>query len=201
MPDLNLRQSALAHLGLNARVVTATGEAGVAVAVIAPPRQLALRGESADAGFRAAAEAGLGLALPTQPNTTATAGELSILWLGPSEWLLVGDVEPAPLAAALAGTHHALVDVSESRTVLRLAGPKVRDLLAKGSSLDLHERAFAVGNCAQSTLALTDMLLHRLPDGGGDAAFDVYVHRSVAGYLWQWLEVAAAEYGLAVLAA
>jgi sarcosine oxidase, subunit gamma len=199
VPEAHLRQSALAHLGLAARTVATIGDAGIGVTVVGPVRQLALRGESADADFLAAAEAALGTAPPTQPNTASSAGDLTVLWLGPSEWLLVGDVDPARLDSALAGTHHAMVDVTESRTVLRLSGPRVRDLLAKGCSLDLHQRVFAVGACAQSTLALTEMLLHRLPDPAEGPAFDVYVHRSSAGYLWQWLEVAAAEYGLAVL--
>ena len=199
MPDAHLRQSAFAELGLAVRTVAAIGDAGIAVSVLAPMRQFALRGDGGDAALLSAAGTALGFALPTAPNTTATANGVTALWLGPSEWLLVGDSDAARLDAALAGHHHAVVDVTESRAVLRLSGPRVRELLAKDCSLDLQERAFPVATCAQSTMALTDMLLYRQPDADTGAVFDLYVHRSFAAYLWRWLEVAAMEYGLAVL--
>src|SRR5712692_4605465 len=37
----------------------------------------------------------LGVALPVEPNTVATRGQRSVLWLGPDEWLVVDDGTPA----------------------------------------------------------------------------------------------------------
>ena len=73
---------------------------------------------------------------------------------------------------------------------------RARDLLAKGCSLDLHPRVFGRGGCAQSHLAKAQVVLHQVSD---EPAFDLYVLRSFADYLWAWLEDAAGEYGLAVV--
>ena len=46
-------------------------------------------------------------------------------------------------------------------------------------------------------LGQTAIIMHRLDTG---PTYDIHVARSYAGYLWSWLEDAAAEYGLAVSA-
>jgi sarcosine oxidase subunit gamma len=125
------------------------------------------------------------------------------LWLGPDAWLLT--CPPAEAAArieslrvALAEVHAAVVDVSDDRAVIRLAGPSARDVLAKGCPLDLHPRTFAAGRCAQSLLAKASVLLHPLDDAPGGPVFDIYVARSFAHYLWAWLEDAGREYGVGI---
>ncbi len=187
------RRSALAA---SARALQAPGKAGVRLAEIAHTGKIILRGEANDAAFMAAAETALGMMPPVQPCTSAVAGELSVLWLGPSEWLVTAppgrEAALAPgLRAALTGTHHAVVDVSESMTIIRVAGPRSRDALAKGCPLDFHPRAFAPGACAQSVLANASIILHGIDAEG---TLELYVARSYAEYLWAWLEDAAFEY-------
>lgn len=195
------RQGALDHRHLAARAVGDRGEAGVALSERRFLAKINLRGKPTKR-FREVVAQALGCEPPMKPNTVATAGELAVLWLGPDEWLVVG---PAGREAALADTlrgdlgrfHAAVTDVSEGRTVIALSGPHARDVLRKGCPLDVHPRAFKTGDCAQTTLAKAIVILHRT----GDApAYDVYVERSFADYLWSCLEDAAEEYGLAVLA-
>lgn len=203
MVDAAGRQSALAHLGLAARAGDGDDAAGVQMAERPPEGLLSLRGEGDDKAFLRAVEGVLGFGLPTKPNSTAGSAAATAFWLGPSEWLLatsglVTGLEAA-LGEALAGIHHALNDVTDGRAVLRLAGPRARELLAKATSLDLHESVFRPGDCAQTTLARTGMLLHQLaedPDAG--PSYEIYVQRSFADYAWRWLEAAAMEYGLSV---
>ena len=164
------------------------------------PTQIGLRGDPADGAFMAAAKGAFGLALPTTPNRVTTTGARRALWLGPDEWLVVTPpgAEGAMCAALHAvrpGRHVAVTDVSEGRAVIGLAGPRARDVLAKGCPLDLHPRAFGPGRCAQSTLAKALVILHQIDDR---PAYDIYVERSFADYLWTWLEDAAAEYGVAI---
>jgi sarcosine oxidase subunit gamma len=146
------------------------------------------------------------VALPVAPNTTARAGEVTVLWLAPDEWWVVtpgdGPATGGRLRRALEGVRSAVTDVSESRTCIEVRGPRARDLLVKGCPLDLHPRVFGKGQCAQSHLAKTMMTLH-MTAGDEDEdgpAFDLYVLDSFAGYLWLWLEDAAREYGLKVAA-
>lgn len=200
MADTLLRQSALAHLGLEARAVAAPTEAGVTLCERTFRDQLALRGDPEAESFVAAVESVLGVPPPLEANTVASRRGVSLLWLGPDEWLVVladgrGAKAMGQLEEALSGQHFLVSDVSCSRTVIGLAGAHAREVLAKGCSLDLHPREFGAGRCAQSSLAHAHVLLHQLDDA---PTFDLYVHRSFADYLWQWLEDAATEYGLAI---
>jgi sarcosine oxidase subunit gamma len=151
---------------------------------------LSLRGRAGDAQFVAAAGHTCGAALPLVTGSSVPAGAGHLLALSPTEWWLVTNSAPAVEASTVR-----TVDLSEGRTVIRLAGPRAREVLAKGCGLDLHPRAFAAGRCAQTPIAHIGMLLHRVDDG----AWDLYVPRSYARHFWEWLTEAAAEFGGAVL--
>lgn len=205
MVERHLHASALAHLGLAARVVESRGDAGIAMAEEARRVQLALRGEAEDTGFVEAVRKVVGVAPPLAANTVARAGEGTILWLGPDEWLVTAPAARSDLAtrlrAGLGAARHAVTEVTDSRTILRLEGPAARDLLAQGCSLDFHSSVFAPGQCASSRLALAHVLIHQLAEDAEEGpAYEIYVHRSHADYLWRWLESASEAYGFAVLA-
>lgn len=190
MAEQGTRQSPIAGWAIEAQ--------GVSIRELPFLAQVNLRGDPRDEGFAAAASAALGCALPLEPNTAADGNSLAILWLGPNEWLVVGppDTEwqiEAVLNEALAGQHVSVVDVSASRTVIELGGPKARQTLAKGCGLDLHPRSFGPGRCAQTGLAKAAIILHQTAD---DPVYRLFVRNSFAGYLAAWLRDAAAEYGL-----
>ncbi len=213
MVEAYLRQSPLAHLGLDGRAEASRGAAGVALAEHPHRGMVNLRLDPSDeTAMNAFAEA-FGFALPVQPNTTAGNGEASALWLGPDEWWIVSP-GPGPeagpeagpdladtLRAALADHFAAVTEVGESRTCIRIAGPKARALLQKGCPLDLHPRAFGPGACAQSRLAKATVAIHLVAEesAANGPAFEVYVLRSFAEYLWLWLEDAGREYGVSVI--
>ncbi|MFI1337460.1 sarcosine oxidase subunit gamma [Streptomyces sp. NPDC020845] len=139
----------------------------------------------------------LGLRLPVEPDTAVCAGDLTAVWLGPDEWLVVGrpgaqrDLESRIRSAAGDGPV-SVTDVSAQRTTVLVAGPSARDLLSHGCSLDLHPRAFGPGRCAQTTLARTQVVLVAR-DPSGEELW-VLVRSSFAGYLTDWLLDAAVEY-------
>lgn len=195
MPE---RRSALAH----ARPVRPVQDgAAVVISEIAHTGKLNLRGDIGDRAFLSAIGGVLDLVLPAEPNTVTTGHGVTALWAGPDEWILVtppGDeltVEKR-LHAAIDGTDAAVIDVTDARTVIRLRGPRAREVIAKGCPLDLHPRAFRAGQVAQSVLAGTSIMLHQVADDGDGSgpAYDLYVPRSFADHLWQWLADAAAEY-------
>ncbi|MEE8443898.1 MAG: sarcosine oxidase subunit gamma family protein, partial [Alphaproteobacteria bacterium] len=119
-----------------------------------------------------------------------------ILWLGPDEWLVLtppraqGPLEAA-LNEALAGRHVSVVDVTDARTTIRLHGADARAVLEKGCPLDLHPRAFAAGQCAQTKLAKADIVIHQRDD---TPTYDLHVACSFSRYLWDWLVDAAREF-------
>jgi len=138
----------------------------------------------------------LGLALPTEPNTVTTSGERSALWLGPDEWLVVthdarkaSEIE-ATARAAFAPDWGSVVDVSANHVVLDVSGLLARDVLAKGCSLDLHQRRFSVGRCAQTLLANAGVVVWQIDD---EPTFRLLVRTSFARHVGQWLTDASAE--------
>ncbi|MEU9347112.1 sarcosine oxidase subunit gamma family protein [Streptomyces sp. NPDC048278] len=141
----------------------------------------------------------LGVQLPLEPDTVVHAGEVTAVWLGPDEWLVVGrpgtERELESRIRTAAGDAEAAVtvtDVSAQRTTLLVGGPRARDLLAHGCALDLHPRAFGPGRCAQTTLARTQVVLVARDETR--AGFWVLVRSSFAGYLVDWLLDAAVEH-------
>ncbi len=137
----------------------------------------------------------LGMTLPVEPNTVATTGDVSCLWLGPDEWMLVAPPDQrltieAALRSALGDHPGAIVDVSANRTVIELSGSSARDLLANGCAIDLHPRAFAPGRGAQTMLGKAQVIIHQTAD---TPAFQIYGRASFATYLADWLLDAASE--------
>ncbi|WTY93268.1 sarcosine oxidase subunit gamma [Sphaerisporangium sp. NBC_01403] len=126
----------------------------------------------------------LGLRLPVEPGTWLRSGEADVLWLGPDEWLVIGDAD-LPRSEDMAVT-----DVSAQRTTLLVAGPGARDLLAHGCSLDLHPSVFGPGRCAQTMLARAQVILVAREDD----EFRVLVRASFARYLADWIIDAAVDY-------
>jgi sarcosine oxidase subunit gamma len=148
---------------------------------------IALRGSSEQ--FFAACGSVLGVRPPTEPNTVAASDTLSILWLGPDEWLVIAqDLALEKLRAALTGIHSAAVDVSSSRKALVVSGARAEEVLAKAATLDFSLAAFRVGSCAQTNIARTQGIIERR----GAEEFVLYVRSSFAPYLSAWLDDARA---------
>jgi sarcosine oxidase subunit gamma len=94
------------------------------------------------------------------------------LWLGPDEWLVVGEG-----GAAFEGAD-AIVDVSAARAVLELAGDARMDLLEQVCTLDLHPSRWRAGMCTQTLLAHVPVILQ---ERKGDTR--IYVRPSFANHL------------------
>ncbi|GHD48763.1 hypothetical protein GCM10017083_20190 [Thalassobaculum fulvum] len=146
------------------------------------------------ASLRAAVAGALGLALPG-PGRAASGGEVRALWLGPDRWMLLAEdtfALEAKLRAAAEPAGGVVVDQSHGRTILRLSGPAVREVLAKGTGVDLHPRAFAEDAVAQTGLFHLAVTLDRRR---GTGTFDVHGMRGFAQSLFESLCEAAAEFG------
>lgn len=169
--------------------------AAVRIGEVAFLTQLDLRVEpGSDAA--AAASRVLGVKLPTTACTAVTGAEgTEVLWLGPDEWLVLGQPGhcglEADLREAIDGSG-AVVDVSAQRTAVALSGPQARDLLAHGCAIDLDPRVSPRGTCVQTLLALAGVILVVRDDAASD--FLVLVRSSFARYLADWLVDACQEY-------
>lgn len=201
MSEAMRAESPLVERMTDERKGASPAEAGVTLREHAFLGYVNLRGRPEDEVFLEAAGGVIGGSLPQEPNTVVEGSRARACWLAPGEWLLVttpGD-EPAVLAAledALAGRSFAACDVTGYYTAVELTGPHARDVLEKGCTLDLHPRAFAPGQCAQTLLSHAGIVLR--PLGGDGTAWELIVRRSFADYVFAWIEDAAGEFGLAV---
>jgi sarcosine oxidase, subunit gamma len=151
-----------------------------------------LRGLATDKKFMAAAKSVLGFDLPKSPRSSASWGDMKALWLSPDQWLILCTRSKTTalhteLNAALGNIHSLAVDVSDMRAIIRLEGEGVREVLMKGSTLDLISDDYKAGTVRRMRFAEIATLLHVVEDN----AIDVYVFRSYAEYAWAFLVKAA----------
>ena len=133
--------------------------------------------------------------LPFEPpaaNTATTWNGRDVLWLGPDEWLVVGETGTEDsirhqLDELMSDRHHSVVDVSANRIVFDLTDGL--EHLSSGCGLDLDPARWRPGMCAQTVFAHAQVILHQL-----DARTTrVFVRPSFADYFVDRLGVAPTE--------
>jgi len=142
-----------------------------------------------------AARAAFGVAL-AETSMRVEGNGIAFIWSGPDQWLAHCHEAPAEVMEALLAPFAGLasvVDQSHGRTLLRVAGPRVRDALAKGVAVDLHPSAFKPGDTATTLVSHIAVQLWQLDDR---PTYEFAVARSLAQSFWHWLEASSAEYGL-----
>lgn len=129
--------------------------------------------------------------LPGDPNTCFECASTIAAWTGPQRWLLIGSPQDADRWAATPVPDGAVVDVSHSRSIVRISGPRWRELLAHGCPLDI-ETTFPHGQwrCAQSLFSEVPVLLLVPPDGSW---IEVYSPLSYRRFLWEMLAASLPE--------
>ena len=190
------RQGPLDHLGLAARAQTGA-ENGVHLTVLPVPQIIELRGTWSDA-FAIAVHQVLGVNIPSKSPGTAKSDALIVFWMGPDRWWLIGGDAALPsvyeLRQKLAAFNAAVLEVGDAFAAVEVAGPKSRDVLAKGCTIDLHPRAFKTGSVVQTNLAKAQIALYQIDE----TTYRIFARRSFAEYLWIWLEDAGMEYGVSI---
>lgn len=111
------------------------------------------------------------------------AGEITSLWLGPDQWLLVSDRTTADQLAErcsslLGPLRHHVVDTSAALGCAALRGAAARTLLAMGSGIDWSR----AGACVRTRFAGVPLVVHE----HAEHAFDLYYDRSYRHYLERW---------------
>ncbi len=145
---------------------------------------------------------GCGTAPAKEAAKAAEQDGTAVLWVGPNRWL-VTETERRDLFAALSATVTpdlaALTDQGHSRTCWRVSGPKIRDLLAKGSTIDFDRGIFGAGDCVGTLLGHFTVVIHCREESREADSVDIYGARSFAVDLHHWLTSSSLEYGLRVL--
>jgi sarcosine oxidase, subunit gamma len=152
------------------------------------PGMVTPRGDLAGSTLAAAVTETTDCAIPAT-RRIAFAGPNAAAWISPDEVMLflAPGAAAATLEAALAGTHHLAADVSDARAALRLDGSGARKVVAKGAPFDLAPAAFGPGDFRRTRLGQVAAAFW-CPEPG---VFDLMCFRSVAGFVAEWLVIAA----------
>jgi methylglutamate dehydrogenase subunit D len=192
--------SALRGLALPGRYGAANGEPGV---VLSERADLALAAvmvrKGANEALAKRVRAVFGLDLPTTPGRAAR-GPLAVVWAGPGHWLAVtegrGGTSLEELLRHDLSNLASISDQSDGRAVVRIAGIRARDVLAKGVPVDLNPRVFTAGDAAVTTVGHIAVHLWQLDE---TPTYEFAVFRSYAAAFWRWLMDSAAEFGAVVV--
>jgi sarcosine oxidase subunit gamma len=127
-----------------------------------------------------------GLACPPAGHSSFN-GRLALHWCGFEQWYAVADgYADGELYDALRETSQGLASVSDQshgRVIIRVEGPRARDVLAKGTGIDLHPRAFDPGRSAVTQMAHIGVHVAQV----GTDAFELSLFRGFAENFWEWL--------------
>ncbi|MBA3797832.1 MAG: (2Fe-2S)-binding protein [Geodermatophilaceae bacterium] len=154
-------------------------------------------------GVRAAADGPVGRALGTGLAATTRADDGSlVVGSGPGEWLVLAD--PAlsldlrarlESAAESADGFASFVDLTHGRALIRLAGTRSADLLAKVCGIDFSDDITADGSALRTSVAklVTDIVRD---DQDGVPSYLLHCERSSGSYLFHALVDAGTEFGI-----
>ncbi len=131
----------------------------------------------------------LGLSLPVRVGETVGYGATRVLRLAPDRiWILA---EPGGGRLDPVMEPFSLLPLTGGRRRFRITGSRSAEVLAKGIALDLEGSGLPPGRAAQTQLHRMPILLHRHRMD----SFDLFVSRSFAESVEDWIADAALETG------
>jgi sarcosine oxidase subunit gamma len=171
--------------------VTLSERTGVGLATIAARRGQASR-------LAATMRDTYGIALPAGPKVVR-GRDLTIMGTALGQWLAVSDTLAYgaladDLASRVTGVA-SVTDQSDGRAIVRISGPRARDVLAKGLPIDLHPKVFGTGDAATTVASLIGVQLWQVDDA---PTYDLAVFRGYAESFWYWITSSAAEFGYVI---
>ena len=179
MPDSFTRISPLADLAIHGRFGAAHGTPGVTLSVQHPAAIVTVIARKGKA--KALADA-----------LKAWRGA-RVQWAGADQYFVLD--KPYEEAAEKLEGLASCSDQSHGRVIIRIEGPKVRNVLCKGTSVDLHENEFETGKSVLTQMAHVGAHLTRV----GKDAFELSVFRGFSESFWEWLTEQAEEFGYQVI--
>ena len=197
MPDIALPLSPLAHVLSPGRYGRALPEGpGVTLSGVHPCEivsVIAAKGKTT--ALAAALKKDFGLALPGMGQSAQARG-LMMVGVQPDSRLVV---QPGGqgLAGKLDGKLGKLAMVtsqSHGRTLMRIAGPRARDVLSKGTAVDLHAQAFKPGMAAATQIGHVGVTIVCT----GADSFDLITGSTFAAGFWDGLCELSLEWGYEV---
>tara|TARA_B100001027_G_scaffold148826_1_gene104204 strand:- start:574 stop:1149 length:576 start_codon:yes stop_codon:yes gene_type:complete len=165
---------------------------GVTIEELSLTGKINIRGKSSDKEFMKNIGSALNLVLPIEPNVRIFNNNISIMWLGPNEWLVITpenekDGIISLLKSNLNPQKTAITDVSFNRVVLRLEGEKVFTLLSKFLVANLEKILKTNFSVAQTIFLKIPVLFVRNNTDEEPTSLDLHLNRSHTNYVYELL--------------
>ena len=165
---------------------------GVTIEELSLSGKINIRGKSSDKEFMKNIGSALNLVLPIEPNVRIFNNNISIMWLGPNEWLVITpenekDGIISLLKSNLNPQKTAITDVSFNRTILRLEGEKVFTLLSKFLVANLEKILKTNFSVAQTIFLKIPVLFVRNNTDEEPTSLDLHLNRSHTKYVYELL--------------
>jgi sarcosine oxidase subunit gamma len=123
---------------------------------------------------------------------------MDVRWAGADQFFVMAvgaaDGEVEKLVRKKVGDVASVVDQSHGRVVFQISGEKARDILAKGTPVDLRSERFPVGKSALTQIAHIGAHLTRVADN----AYQVSVFRGFSESFMDWLKSQSLMYGVTI---
>jgi len=163
-----------------------------------PVGKINLRGNLENKDFASTVGKILGMILPKESCSISRKEKITCMWLGPNEWLLVSndtitkDLNDYELEKVLFNDISktnlgAVTNVSDQYTIFNLSGSNIFEILSKGCPFDFKAVSFDNNKVVQTILNHIDVTIHKKSESN----VDLYVRRSFAKHLWDWLKDSA----------
>lgn len=197
-------ETALHHANLQKLAMRADVGSGVSLCELPLTGLLVLRAQSDKPALQAALQSTLKLDLPDTLGCTGDDAHngYCVRWVAPDEWMLSCPVDEAfdienKLRTSVGEKSVAVVNVTGGYTVLKLSGLHANDVLKKSTAYDVHPSHFTAGKVVNTVLAKAQVTLRCVDTNH----YEILVRRSFADYIWIWMQVVTAEYGLGIVTA
>jgi len=152
-----------------------------------------LRGKSNDKDFLSNAGSVLEILLPLEPNTKIENNKFQVIWLSPNEWLInffnndIFNEKLNKLKNKLNPKKTSVTDISENKTIIRIRGDNVDELLRKFMVLDIQTVLEDNSKVAQTIFVKIPILIIRNHLKEQELCYDIHVNRSHTNYLTKLL--------------
>ena len=129
-------------------------------------------------------------------SKTATKNGITFISIAPNQWLAFAEHDKAngfvSNLETIIGMVGAVVDQSDARAIIEISGPKARETLAKGVSIDLHPKAFGIEDGATTLAVQLWITLWQIET---TPTYRIAVFRAFGSATLEWLIHSAAEFG------
>jgi heterotetrameric sarcosine oxidase gamma subunit len=135
----------------------------------------------------------IGVSNAPGPGEAVSGEKGTLMRIEPLKWWLVAEDHVAIAPPDIPAAEGSFLDLSHSRTWLKVSGEKADVLLNHFLPIDLRERSFPAGSVASTAFHHVGVTLWR-----DERDFNLLLPRSFAQSLWEMLRDSAKQYGFEV---